>query len=213
MTDKPAVWAVRMKRLGLSSVEKGFVGIGWRQLGDLSVIAPDREAFKQAHLAAIPEAKRREMEIEASMLFRFVHDMQPGDVLVYPCDEDGLVHLGRVTGGYHHDPAGGDDPNRRPVEWLLAQPRAAFPPEVQKDFRNRSTLVTPKGNREVYLSLIDLPVLDEGSPAAEFSGAGEPRPLVGARLWPERRRAQAGRDARHGGGRGVAGVQQVHRHQ
>jgi hypothetical protein len=175
VTGSPAIWAVRMKRLGLSSVAQGFVGIGWMQLGDLSAIAPTREAFKQAHLAAIPEAKKREMQIEAGMLYRFVHEMQPGDVLLYPCDADGMVHIGRVTGDYYHDPAGGHDPNRRSVEWLLAQPRTAFPPEVQKDFRNRSTLVTPKGNREVYLDLIDQPMLADGTPLADLSGPGEPR--------------------------------------
>lgn len=175
LTASPAIWAVRMKRLGLTSIAQGFVGIGWRQLGDLSAIPPTRKAFKQAHLAAIPEAKKREMQIEAGMLYRFVHEMQPGDVLVYPCDADSMVHIGRVTGDYYHDPAGGDDPNRRTVEWLMAQPRAAFPPEVQKDFRNRSTLVTPKSNREVYLDLIDQPMLADSTPAAEMAGPGEPR--------------------------------------
>jgi hypothetical protein len=175
----PAIWAVRMKRLGLSSVAQGFVGIGWRQLGDLSAIPPTREAFRAAYVAAQKGETDKAVQFKASELYRFVHEMQIGDVLVYPCGEAGLVHLGRVTGDYYHDPAGGDDPNRRTVEWLMAQPRAAFPPQVQKDFRGRATLMQPKGNREVYLGLIDQPTLADGTLAAELSGLGEPRLLGG----------------------------------
>lgn len=149
------VWAVHMVRLGLDPVERGYVGIGWMQLGDLAAIPPTRAAYKAAHVAAIPDAKAGAAPLEAGMLFRFVHEMELGDVLVYPCREDRMIYLGEVTGSYKHVPSGDRDPNRRAVRWLKALPRSAFPAEVQKDFGNRSTLVRLKPNAAIYVKALE----------------------------------------------------------
>lgn len=143
-----------MVRLGLDPIEKGYVGIGWMQLGDLAAIPPTREAFKAAHRAARPEAKPGATPLVAGMLLNFVHEMQRGDVLVYPCKVDKMIYLGEVTGDYQHDPGGSHDPNRRAVRWVKALPRAAFPEEMHKDFNHRSTLVELKPNAAVYLAAL-----------------------------------------------------------
>lgn len=49
MSDTPTVWGVHMGvHVGTEPVEKNYIGIGWSELGDLSQIDADREAFKFA---------------------------------------------------------------------------------------------------------------------------------------------------------------------
>ena len=46
MSDQ-VIWGIHMGREhGLAPVKDGYVAIGWHQVGDLSRIAPNREAFK-----------------------------------------------------------------------------------------------------------------------------------------------------------------------
>ena len=186
MTER-RVWAVHMVRLGLDPVENGYVGIGWMQLGDLAAIPPNRAAFRAAHAAAIPDASEGATRLEAGMLYRFLFEMQVGDVIVYPCREDRMIHLGEVTGDYRHVPTGDKDPNRRPVRWVKALPRSAFPDAVHQDFGNRSTLVQLKPNAAVYLAAIgkDLaaPQQGGGGKTASLPGGGH-----GYGLSPEQRR-------------------------
>ena len=43
------VWGIHMdKKVGSSPVDKGYVGIGWYQLGDLKQYSASREKFKEA---------------------------------------------------------------------------------------------------------------------------------------------------------------------
>ena len=150
------VWGIHMVRLGLDPIVKGYAGIGWMQLGDLAKIPPNREAFKAAHMAARPEAKPGATPLVAGMLLNFVHEMQPGDVLVYPCRDDRMIYLGEVVGTYQHVPGGGHDPNRRAVRWVKALPRSAFPETMQGDFAHRRTLVELKGNAGFYLAALEV---------------------------------------------------------
>lgn len=180
------VWAVHMVRLGLDPIEKGYVGIGWMQLGDLAKIPPNRNAFKAAHAAARPEAKPGATPLVAGMLFRFVYEMKPGDVVVYPCREDRMIYLGEVTGDYQHVPGGGKDPNRRAVRWVKALPRSAFPKAMHGDFKHRLTLVELKDNAGLYLTAF------EGHPSGTTTGDDLAK-LVGGSgqgfgLSPEQRR-------------------------
>jgi restriction system protein len=63
----------------------------------------------------------------AGQLLRFVHEMQVGDLVLYPSKRDRMVHFGRVTGGYIYDSHSSPHyPNRRPVQWLKAVPRTQF---------------------------------------------------------------------------------------
>jgi hypothetical protein len=177
-----------MVRLGLDPVEKGYVGIGWMQLGDLAAIPPNRAAFRAAHAAAIPEASEGATRLEAGMLYRFLFEMKVGDLIVYPCREDRMIHLGEVTGDYRHVPTGDKDPNRRPVRWVKALPRSAFPDAVHQDFGNRSTLVQLKPNAAVYLAAIGQDQTArkdaDGGKAANLPGGSR----QGFGLSPEQRR-------------------------
>lgn len=98
--------------------EQNLVSIGWHEVGDLSKLAPNREAFK-ATVAPHFENKTRGYIINAaSQMFRFTHEMKPGDWIVYRSRFDRQVYVGKVTGNYRFDQSiAFEYPNVRQVQW------------------------------------------------------------------------------------------------
>lgn len=127
--DTP-IWGIHAGRTGDAHtlfLKKHRIAVGWHQMGDLSKIKADREAFKAQVAAVYPEKKPMAIPNNAGQLFRFVHEMKKGDLVVYPSKRDRQVHLGRVEGDYQHDPKTEPDyPNVRAVKWLKAVPRTLF---------------------------------------------------------------------------------------
>lgn len=108
-------------------LKKNVMAIGWPAVGDLSAIAGDGESFKAAVAKAYPEKNPNSVPNNAGQLFRFVHEIAVGDLVVYPSKRDKLVHIGRIEGGYRYDPKLSDPyPNMRPVKWLVERPRTRF---------------------------------------------------------------------------------------
>src|SRR5438876_3825116 len=96
-------------------------------MGDLSKLRADREAFKAKVAETYPRKKPGAIPNNAGQLFRFVHEIKPGDIVVYPSKRDRQVHLGRVEGPYTYDPAKDTGyPNSRSVKWARAVPRTRF---------------------------------------------------------------------------------------
>jgi restriction system protein len=90
--------------------------MGWDELGDLDELAATKEAFKVAMGAAYPDAKAGTVSQWAGQLFRFVHDAQDGDVVVYRERGGGPVNIGTINGPYRR--ADGEVyVQRRPVKW------------------------------------------------------------------------------------------------
>ena len=74
-----------------------------------------------------PDAKPGAIPNNPGQLFRFVHEMKPGDLLVYPSKRDRQIHIGPVEGDYHYDPTIEPGyPHGRATKWLCAVPRTQF---------------------------------------------------------------------------------------
>jgi restriction system protein len=123
-------WGIHGGRTGDADslfLQKNCVAIGWQKVGDLSTLSPDREAFKARVAQTYPEKKLGSIPVNAGQLFRFVHEMKPGDIVVYPSKRDRQVHLGKVEGPYKYDTSVEPTyPNRRSVKWLRSIPRTKF---------------------------------------------------------------------------------------
>src|SRR5215218_8037565 len=94
MVDAAKIWGVHAGRTGDadSLFKKGFVALGWRDMGDLSKLLPSREAFKQRVADVYPTTKAGAIPVEAGQLFRFVHEAQVGDLLVHRSKIDKQIH-------------------------------------------------------------------------------------------------------------------------
>ncbi|MCX7921453.1 MAG: restriction endonuclease [Clostridia bacterium] len=126
------VWGIHAGALG--EIDSKFlskttpcIAIGWSEVGDLGKIPADREKFKERLVKGYPETKKGAIPTSAGMLYRIVHEMQIGDIVIYPSKIDKLIHIGRVTGAYEYNPnIDKNYPNLRPVEWLKHIPRTKF---------------------------------------------------------------------------------------
>jgi restriction system protein len=128
--DQHKVWGIHGGRTGDADtllLRQARIALGWSMLSSLANLPPDREVFKQAVAAAYPDKKPGASPNNAGQLFRFVHEIRAGDLIVYPSKRHRQIHIGRVEGGYKHDPSTEPGyPHQRSVKWLRAFPRTRF---------------------------------------------------------------------------------------
>lgn len=124
------IWGIHGGKTGDADtlfLKHSSIAMGWPKMGDLSRLPADREAFKAAVADAYPEKKPGAIPNNAGQLFRFMHEMKPGDLVVYPSKRDRQIHLGRVEGDYRYQPKPEEAyPNHRAVKWLRSLPRTHF---------------------------------------------------------------------------------------
>ena len=136
-------------------VGPSLAGRGWHELGDVSKIKPTRQAFKDAYSVAIPDSKPGTIPVSAGQIFRFVHEMQIDDIVVYPSRHDRMINIGRVTGTYEYViDADEEYPHRRPAKWLQRVSRDEFSQNALYEVGAAMTLFRVTSNAEEFLSAL-----------------------------------------------------------
>jgi restriction system protein len=124
------LWGIHAGRTGDADTlfqRQSCIALGWAKIGDLSGIKADRDSFKTRAAEVYPDIKPGAIRNTAGQLFRFVHEMKPADLVVYPSKRDRQVHLGRIEGSYSFDASVVPSyPHRRTVKWLRSVPRTHF---------------------------------------------------------------------------------------
>lgn len=124
------LWGIHSGRAGEADgifLKKNQVALGWVTMGDLSVLSKTREAFKERLQNALPGRKPGYYPMATGQLFRFVHEMKNGHLIIYPSKIDKHVHIGEIIGSYQYVAKGTDGfPHRRAVKWLKDFPRTKF---------------------------------------------------------------------------------------
>ena len=105
-----------------------MIAFGWPEMGDLSALAADKEAFREAFRTAYPDESAVERATAGNLLFRLLHEMRSGDALVFP-HENG-VYLGTVSGPYAFDSTLGQC---RGVRWVKRLPRDDFSRDAMRE--------------------------------------------------------------------------------
>ena len=130
MSGDQQMWGIHSGRTGDANtlfLEKNCIALGWDRLGDLSKLAPSREAFKGEVASKYPDKKPGAIPVDAGQLFRFIHEAKNDDIVVYPSGADRHIHLGRIAGSYSFSTQGeATFPHRRAVRWLKEYPRTRF---------------------------------------------------------------------------------------
>ena len=112
---------------GANPLTSGYVTIGWPELGDPTILAPDREAFKAKYAQVMPQAKAGAVRVAAGQVYRFYHEMKIGDLVVFPSKFDRKINIGEITGKAEFLPTlSSEYPNRRAVTWLGQFDRSRF---------------------------------------------------------------------------------------
>lgn len=125
MSDEIRVWGIHTQddKLFLSDNK---IAIGWHDFGDLSKVEPTREAFKERYVEVFPDAKRGSVPTSSGMLYRFIHEVQVGDYVVFPSKSDRKINIGVVDGDYTYVPTATEYVQQRAVKWLKHLPRTMF---------------------------------------------------------------------------------------
>ena len=126
------------------------------EIGDFGKLKADREAFKSAVIAAYPGKKPGAISNNAGQLFRFVHEIKSGDLVIYPSKRDRHVHIARVEGEYRYDPSLSPAyPHQRPVKWLLDVPRTNFSQGALYEIGSAMSFFQVKNYAEEFLAALE----------------------------------------------------------
>lgn len=172
------VWGIHMPVwVGDDPVETGRAYIGWPRVGDILKIPANREAYKEAIARDYPEKKAGAIPVDAGTLFRFAHEIQAGDFVIYPSKHNRMVNIGRATGQkwYQPQPENGEDdmPNCLGVEWLGQYSRNEFSQAALNEIGSFITLFAVRTNGSEFLAKVGVGPL-EAAPAAVTEDAPLP---------------------------------------
>lgn len=154
---EPTIWGMHAGKNGEADpifLKKNAVALGWDEIGDLSKVNANRESFKDVINKAYPNKKMISTAIDAGQLFRFVHEVKPGDLVIYPSKRDREVHIGRIEGDYLFHP-GEEYVHRRPVKWLRSFPRTHFSQGALYEIGSAISLFQVKNNAEEFRAALD----------------------------------------------------------
>ena len=157
--DNVNIWGLHAGKTGDADTlfkKKNCIAIGWKNVGDLSKIKASREAFKSKFTATYADAKPGAVPTSAGQLYRFVHEMRSGDLVVYPSKRDRRVNIGEIQSDYFFESEPGEPyPNRRKVKWLSDMPRTQFSQGALYEMGSAMSLFLIKNYADEIRSAID----------------------------------------------------------
>ena len=157
--NESTIWGIHAGRTGDADtlfLKSNCIAIGWAKMGDLALLKPDREAFKARLVEAYPDKKPGAVPNNAGQLFRFAHEMKPGDLVVYSSKQDRQVHIGRILSGYAYDTTKEPGyPQRRKVEWLRSLPRTRFTQGALYEINSALSLFQVKNYADEFRAAVE----------------------------------------------------------
>ncbi|MGV9297442.1 AAA family ATPase [Amycolatopsis sp. NPDC003676] len=152
------MWGIHNDQLDIDPVADGAVRIGWDGTGDLSDVASSRDAFKQRLAETMPEIEPKTIAGSAGTLYRFVHEIKIGDIIVTPNRLKRTLNIGRVSGQYEFHPSSPVHRHWRPVDWLSVDvPRDELSESAQNELSSLITLFKITTGREEIEQVIAKP--------------------------------------------------------
>lgn len=94
--------------------EKGVMGLGWSELGDLSSYLSKEDV--RAQLREVYGGSFSQKN-SAHAVWQFVHEIEPGDIVFVKRGRNEIIGRGIVEGEYEFSLAGGQYPNTRKMKW------------------------------------------------------------------------------------------------
>lgn len=137
-------------------LQKKYIGLGWMEIDDLSKIEANREAFKYVYGQIYPNAKLGSIPVSAGQLFRFVHEMNVGDYVIYPSKSDKRIHIGQVESEYQYNPnINLEYPHQRRIDWIKSLPRTEFSQGALYEIGSAMSLFQVKNYSDEFVSALE----------------------------------------------------------
>lgn len=141
---------------------EGLISIGWAEIGDVSSMT--KEQLSAAVATTYPEKPPQTKALYTNMLWRFFHEIVPGDIVVARRGRMNLAGVGDVTGRPYYSPGRNSQihhPNFLPIAWR-EQPRNLDFPAVVFPMHSLAPI-----SDEKFQKLIGGMVIDPPSEATE----------------------------------------------
>lgn len=136
-------------------LSNNVIAIGWGEFGDLRAVEPTREAFKKHYEETYPDVKKGSIATSAGMLFRFAHEVQIGDYVVFPSKSNREINIGIIEGDYTYQPNSGEYVQQRSVKWLRHLPRTSFSQGALYEVGSALSFFVVKTYADEYMAALD----------------------------------------------------------
>jgi 5-methylcytosine-specific restriction enzyme B len=118
---KPRFWKIapgQGGRLWTNMLQDDLIAVGWDQLKlDLSQVA-SKEEIEKRHRETWGSAKPRGALVDATQLWNFAREIQPGDVVIANQGKSRILGRGIVVGPYAYRPERSEYHHTLPVRWV-----------------------------------------------------------------------------------------------
>lgn len=152
------MWGIRAGIGGIAHLqflERGFVGLSDPEMGDLRKIPPDRQSFYAAYRRLRPGETAIGIRGIGGKFFRFTHEIDIGDLVVYPSLNEGRIFVGRVAGQYTYSNQQIENlPHQRSVKWICNFPKSRLSKTAQRELGAARTFFEVKSHSVEISSLV-----------------------------------------------------------
>jgi restriction system protein len=156
--EEKTTWGIHAGRTGAAEplfLNENVIALGWEEFGSFHSLET-REEFKERYAEIYPGKSTQSIATSAGQLFRFVHEMKIGDLVVFPARGDRQVHIGEVRGAYEYHPeVNANHPNQREVKWLVHLPRTRFSQAALYEMGSAMSLFQIKNYSDEILAVIE----------------------------------------------------------
>ena len=127
-----SLWLVRAGSHGEQeegALANNVVTIGWDELPDLSGIKT-REELAELYNRIYPTAKKMEIANYVGQIWRFIHEIQKGDLVALPLKTQSAIAIGKIESNYEYKELANNIKHIRQVKWLKTIPRSSFDQDI-----------------------------------------------------------------------------------
>lgn len=152
--EEKKIWGIHTQDDNLF-LKNNVIAIGWKDMGDLHLIEESRTAFMEKYTQTYPDVKKGSIATGAGMLYRFCHEVQKGDYVVFPSKSNREVNIGVVEGDYIYDSSQMEYVQTRKVKWLKHLPRTAFSQGALYEIGAAMSFFTVKNYADEFLAALN----------------------------------------------------------
>lgn len=169
--EEKRIWGIHTQDDNLF-LKNDVIAIGWSDMGDLGNIDANRDAFKEKYTQIYPDAKKGSIATGAGMLYRFCHEIQVDDYVVFPSKSNREVNIGVVESEYIYDSNQPEYVQTRKVKWLQHLPRMVFSQGALYEIGSAMSLFSVKNYADEFLSVLDKDFMKNYSSDSEDESVG-----------------------------------------
>jgi restriction system protein len=157
MAEK-TIWGIHAGEEGEADslfLKNKVIAIGWHRVGDLAK-CKDRDEYKKKLQQTYKDMSVGAQRNTAGIFYRFVYEMQIGDLVIYPSKRSKQVYIGEVKSDYKYQPSIYKEfPNQRDIVWKANYPRTRFSQNALYEIGSALSLFQVKNYADEFLAALE----------------------------------------------------------